>query len=96
MFNLKPVGKYHIQVCGTTTCWLNGAHELVAAFEKSLGIKCGQVTQDSMFSLCEVECLGACTKAPMAQINDDFHENINPKEVEKLLEDLKNKQANIR
>ncbi len=91
MFNLKPVGKYHIQVCSTTPCWLSGAHELVAAFEEALGIKCTEVTKDGMFSLREVECLGACTKAPVAQINDDFHENINPKEVGKLLRELTDK-----
>jgi NADH-quinone oxidoreductase subunit E len=91
MFNLKPIGKYHIQVCGTTPCWLSGAQELIKTFEEKLGIKCGEVSDDKMFSLCEVECLGACIKAPIAQINDDFHENIDPKEVDKLLRDIANK-----
>jgi NADH-quinone oxidoreductase subunit E len=86
MFNLKPVGKYHIQVCGTTPCWLNGAKEVLGNFEKNLNIKCGQRTQDGMFSLAEVECLGACTKAPVVQINDDYYENVD--DVESLIAKL--------
>lgn len=76
MFNLSPVGKYHIQVCGTTPCWLNGAQKTMQDFEENLNLKCGQVTEDGMFSLTEVECLGACINAPVVQINDDYYENV--------------------
>jgi NADH-quinone oxidoreductase subunit E len=90
MFNLKPVGKYHIQVCGTTPCWLNGAKETLNAFEKDLGIKVGGCTSDNLFSLLEVECLGACIKAPVVQINDDYYENVKDIDVSLLVEKLKN------
>jgi len=87
MFNLKPVGKYHIQVCGTTPCWLNGAEKIMADLQKNLKIKCGQVTADGMFSLAEVECLGACINAPVVQVNDDYHENVY--DAEKMIQQLK-------
>jgi NADH-quinone oxidoreductase E subunit len=88
MFNLKPVGKYHIQVCRTTPCWLRGAAEIKEACEHHLGISCGGVTPDGLFSLTEVECLGACVHAPMAQINDDYHENLTPESVKKLINSM--------
>ena len=87
MFNLSPVGQYHIQVCRTTPCWLNGAKETLEKFENILNIKCGQTTQDGMFTLSEVECLGACTKAPAIQINDQYYENVC--EPEKIINKLK-------
>ncbi len=88
MFNLKPVGKYHLQLCGTTPCWLRGAGELKERCETLLGIKEGEVTPDGTFSLVEVECLGACVNAPMVQINDDFYEDLTPDLFEKVLDDL--------
>lgn len=88
MFNLKPVGKYHLQLCGTTPCWLRGAGELKERCETLLGIKEGEVTPDGNFSLVEVECLGACVNAPMVQINDDFYEDLTPDLFEKVLDDL--------
>ena len=76
MFNLKPIAKYHLQVCGTTPCWLNGAGDLMESLAQELNIKPGQTTADNMFTLSEVECLGACIKAPVVQVNDDYHENV--------------------
>ena len=90
MFNLAPVGKYHIQLCGTTPCWLRGADAIKAACKTKLGIDLGETTKDGMFSLCEVECLGACANAPMIQINDDFYEDLNSNSMTKILDDLAN------
>lgn len=89
MFNLKPVGQYHLQLCGTTPCWLRGAAELKERCQKVLGIHEGEVTSDGKFSLVEVECLGACVNAPVVQINDDFFEDLAPDQFEKVLEDLR-------
>lgn len=95
MYNLAPVGKYLVQVCTTTPCWLCGSAKVVEACEKHLGIGVNETTKDGKFTLVEVECLGACVNAPMAQINDDFYEDLTPettKEVLDLLaEDMKPK-----
>ncbi len=90
MFNLKPVGKYHIQVCGTTPCWLRGAEAIIAKCEKLLKIKKGETTEDSQFTLSEVECLGACANAPVVQINDDYYEDLSSETIERIILDLKN------
>lgn len=90
MFNLEPVGKYFIQLCGTTPCWLRGADEITKVCKEKLGIVSGETTQDEMFSLLEVECLGACANAPMVQINDDYYEDLNADNFTKLLDDLAN------
>jgi NADH-quinone oxidoreductase E subunit len=88
MFNLAPVGKFHIQLCGTTPCWLRGAADIKDLCKKKLDIDLGETSKDGMFSLCEVECLGACANAPMIQINDDFYEDLDIKSMEKILDDL--------
>jgi NADH-quinone oxidoreductase subunit E len=75
MFNLKPVGRYHVQVCGTTPCMLQGADDVFAACYAK-GMKKGATTEDGLFTLTEVECLGACANAPMVQINDDNFEDL--------------------
>ncbi|HEV2817513.1 MAG TPA: NADH-quinone oxidoreductase subunit NuoE [Allosphingosinicella sp.] len=75
MFNLAPVGRFHVQVCGTTPCMLRGAGELLEACY-ARGLKKGGTTADGLFTLNEVECLGACANAPMAQINDDNYEDL--------------------
>ena len=90
MINLNPVGKYHIQLCGTTPCMLRGAEDILAACETHLGIKNGQTTEDNLFTLTEVECLGACCNAPMVQINDDYYEDLTVKNIITLLDSLKN------
>ncbi len=90
MFNLKPVGKFLVQVCGTTPCMLCGAEKIMKTLETELGIKPGQSTEDGMFSLVEVECLGACVNAPIVQINDDFVEDISPENIAQIVKTLKN------
>ncbi|MGH6941661.1 NADH-quinone oxidoreductase subunit NuoE [Hypericibacter sp.] len=88
MYNLKPVGKHHIQLCRTTPCWLRGSDALREVCETKLGIGLKEVTPDGKFSLVEVECLGACVNAPMIQINDDFYEDLDAKSMEALLDKL--------
>ena len=68
----EKVGKFFIQLCGTTPCMLCGSEEIMQTVQKELGIKDGETTKDGMFSLLQVECLGACANAPMMQINDDY------------------------
>jgi NADH-quinone oxidoreductase subunit E len=75
MFNLRPVGRYHVQVCGTTPCMLRGSDDVLAACY-ARGMKKGATTPDGLFTLTEVECLGACANAPMVQINDDNYEDL--------------------
>jgi NADH-quinone oxidoreductase E subunit len=88
MFNLKPVGRYHLQVCRTTPCWLRGADELTETCARKLGIGLKGRTADGKFSLIEVECLGACVNAPVVQINDDLYEDLDPKKLEGILDAL--------
>jgi len=86
MFQLRPVGRYLLQACTTTPCWLRGSDDVVAACEKKLGIGIGGTTEDGMFSLIEVECLGACVNAPILQVNDDFYEDLDGPATEALIE----------
>lgn len=90
MFNLKPVGKYFLQVCTTTPCWLAGSDEVMKACKEFTGLTKGQTTEDGVFTLTEVECLGACVNAPMMQINDDYYEDLDGQSTKKLLNSLKN------
>jgi NADH-quinone oxidoreductase subunit E len=87
MFNLAPVGKFHIQLCGTTPCMLAGSDAIKDILQRRVGSQ-GKVTADGMFSWVEVECLGACCNAPMVQINEDYYEDLTPGNFEKLLDDL--------
>jgi NADH-quinone oxidoreductase subunit E len=87
MFNLAPVGRHYVQLCGTTPCMLCGAEDLKAVCRKRIGEQ-GHVTSDGLFSWTEVECLGACCNAPMVQINDDYYEDLTPEIFDKLLDDL--------
>ena len=80
MFNLAPVGRYYVQLCGTTPCWLRGAEALKDTCRRMIG-EPGHVTKDGMFSWIEVECLGACVNAPMVQINKDYYEDLTPDEL---------------
>lgn len=89
MFNHVPVGKYFIQVCRTTPCWLRGADELTAMLKEKLGVKLGEVTEDGLFSVREVECLGACCNAPMVQINDLYYEDLTPESLSRIVDDLR-------
>ena len=87
MFNLAPVGKFHVQVCGTTPCMLRGSDDILAACAKR-GLRKGQTTKDGLFTLTEVECLGACANAPMVQINDDNYEDLTEDSMGKVLDAL--------
>ena len=87
MFNLAPVGRHHVQVCGTTPCMLRGSDEVLAACYAK-GLKKGHTTGDGLFTLTEVECLGACANAPMVQINDDNFEDLGFESMTAILDDL--------
>ena len=89
MFNREKVGKYFVQVCTTTPCELCGASEVVKTIQKHLGIGLNETTRDGVFTLVEVECLGACVNAPMMQINDDFYEDLTPETTRKVLDAFK-------
>ena len=78
MYKLAPVGKYLVQCCTTTPCWLRGSADIVKACEKASGAHMGETSKDGLFTLEEVECLGACVNAPMVQINDDYYEDLTP------------------
>ncbi len=87
MFNLQPVGRFHVQVCGTTPCMLRGSDDLFEACKKR-GLEKGHTTKDGLFTLSEVECLGACANAPMVQINDDNYEDLTGKSMIAILDAL--------
>jgi len=89
MYNLKPVGKYLLQFCKTTPCMLRGIDKIVKDCKEKLGIEMDQTTADGLFTLKEVECLGACVNAPVVQINDDFAEDLTSENFLQILEDLK-------
>lgn len=88
MFNLRPVGRYLLQACTTTPCWLRGSDDVVRACENKLNIGVGGTTQDGLFTLVEVECLGACVNAPILQVNNDFYEDLDGPATEALLDAL--------
>merc|ERR1711988_1999007 len=89
MFNREPVGTHLIQVCGTTPCQLNGAESIIDAITEHIGISPGETTADGLFTMLEVECLGACVNAPMVQINDDFYEDLTHESVKNVLDQLR-------
>ena len=88
MFNLKPVGKYFLQACTTTPCWLRGSDEMMRCIKDRYGITSGQTSACGRFSLLEVECLGACVNAPILQVNDDFYEDLDYETTGALLDSL--------
>jgi NADH-quinone oxidoreductase subunit E len=88
MFNLRPVGRHFFQICTTTPCWLAGSDAVVEACHKKLHIGIGETTPDGLFTLREVECLGACVNAPMIQVNDDFYEDLDGPRTEALIDAL--------
>jgi NADH-quinone oxidoreductase subunit E len=87
MFNLAPIGRFHVQVCGTTPCMLRGSDDIFAAC-KAKGLHKGHTTPDGLFTLTEVECMGNCASAPMAQINDDNYEDLTPDSIVHILDEL--------
>ncbi len=89
MLNLKPIGKFHIQVCKSIMCGLVGSDDLIQWLQNHLEIRVGQTTGDRLFTLSAVECLGSCGTAPMMQINDDYYEQLTAEKVGRVLEDLR-------
>ena len=90
MFNMKPIGRHHLQLCGTTPCMLRGSDDVLRACKDAGGLKgVGDTSADGMFTLTEVECLGACVNAPILQIDDDYYEDLNYENIVKLLEAFK-------
>ena len=90
MFNMAPIGKYHLQLCTTTPCWLRGSDEIVAACREATGIVGWKETSaDGMFTMTEVECVGACVNAPILQVDDDFYEDMNGERTTALLAALR-------
>jgi NADH-quinone oxidoreductase subunit E len=89
MYNMKPIGRHHIQVCRTLPCALRGAEQVTSLLRKKLGIECGQTTADGRFTLSEVECLASCGTAPMMQINDDYYENLTEEKISEILDGMK-------
>ncbi|MDX1917308.1 MAG: NADH-quinone oxidoreductase subunit NuoE [Rickettsiaceae bacterium] len=92
MINLAPVGKFHIQVCGTTPCFLRGAEDIMRICKEKLNIEENETTEDGLFSLKEVECLGACVNAPMVQINDDYYEDLTKEIMSDIIDKLQSGQ----
>ena len=88
MFNLKPVGKWYLQVCGTTPCMLRGSDDISRCIMDKLKITSGETSACGKFSLLEVECLGACVNAPILQVNDDFYEDMDYQATARLLDEL--------
>jgi NADH-quinone oxidoreductase E subunit len=89
MYNRKPLGKYHVQVCRNIACSILGAEHLIDYVSGKLGIKPGQTTPDGRFTLSKVECLGSCGTAPVMQINDDYYENLTEGKIDEILGGLK-------
>lgn len=89
MLHRKPLGKFHVQVCTNISCLLTGGEELYHHVCKKLGIGNKEVTEDGMFSVEEVECMGACSWAPAVQVNYDFHHFVTPEKLDALIESLK-------
>ena len=89
MYNLQPIGKCHLEVCRTSSCWARGAEDIVDYISKKLNIKVGETTSDGMFTLKTVECLGSCGSAPMLQCGAEYHENLTESKVDDLLEQMR-------
>ena len=88
MYNKKPVGKYHLQVCRNLSCSLMGAEHLIEHVARKIGVKPGETTADGRFTLSTVECLGSCGTAPVMQVNDDYHENLTEESIDAILDGL--------
>ncbi|MBC7947690.1 MAG: NAD(P)H-dependent oxidoreductase subunit E [Chitinophagaceae bacterium] len=93
MYNLKPVGKYMFEVCQTGPCMLNGSDDIIQYIGDKLGIKPGQTSNDGMFTLKTVECLGACGYAPMMQLGKDYREHLTKEKIDKIVEDCRKAAA---
>jgi NADH-quinone oxidoreductase subunit E len=89
MFNMKPIGRFHLQLCGTTPCMLRGSDDVLRACHDAAHVKVGQTSADGLFTLTEVECLGACVNAPVLQVDDDYYEDLDYDRTVALIEALK-------
>jgi NADH-quinone oxidoreductase subunit E len=90
MFNTAPIGRYHLQLCTTTPCWLRGSDDVVQACRDATGIKGWKETsEDGLFTMSEVECVGACVNAPILQVDDDFYEDMDTEKTKALIEALR-------
>ena len=96
MFNLKPIGKNFVQICRTTPCWLRGCDKLINVSKEITGCEIGETSKDNLFTVVEVECLGACCNAPMVQINDYYYEDLDENNFKELLLKLKNGKSVIK
>ncbi|HZP00595.1 MAG TPA: NAD(P)H-dependent oxidoreductase subunit E [Terriglobia bacterium] len=96
MLHRQPIGKYNFQVCTNISCLLRGGEEILEHCKRKLGIGHKQTTPDGLFSLEEVECLGACCGAPAAQVNYDYYENLTPEKIDQLIEELRRKEPRSR
>lgn len=88
MYNLEPVGRYMIEICTTTPCWLKGSEAIVETCKQKLGIDIGGTTRDGLFTLREAECLGACVNAPMCQIGEHYYEDLDQRSMENIIDTL--------
>ena len=93
MFNLEPIGKNFVQICRTTPCWLRGSDKLSKVAKEVCETNIGETSDDEIFTVVEVECLGACCNAPMVQINDDYYEDLDEESFKKILQDLKDNKS---
>ena len=96
MYNLKPTGKYLIEVCQTSSCWMCGSEDIIRYLESKLHVETGQPTQDGMFQIKMVECLGSCGTAPMFQIGNKYYENLTFEKVDTILDDLRKENKRSR
>jgi NADH-quinone oxidoreductase subunit E len=97
MFNTKPIGRHHLQVCGTTPCWLRGSDDVRDAITACTGIKhYGETSEDGLFTMSEVECLGGCVNAPILQVDDDYYEDMNAENTKALIEALRRGEKPVR
>jgi NADH-quinone oxidoreductase subunit E len=94
MLTTKPRGKFNVQICTNIACMLRGGEELLEHCEQKLGVRNKGTTSDGLFSLEEVECIGACSWAPAAQVNYDFHENLTPEKMDGVLEEYRKRESN--
>jgi len=90
MYNLKPIGKFHVQVCTNLPCLLRGSDKIINVAKNNFNIAIGETTDDKLFTLTEVECLGACVNAPMMQINDDYYEDLDENSTLNIFTKLRN------
>lgn len=96
MYDLKPVGRHKFCVCGSVSCFLNGSDRMIRHLSERLGIGLGETTEDGLFTLQEVECLGACKDAPMLQLGDRYYENLTPESLDALIAELRGGSTDVR